>query len=662
MGLVVALMPGCQKKCGPDNCATGCCSSKNECVQATSDAQCGTAGGSCSACTDTEACTDGACVAKVDPNADAGPVDAGPPPCKNDFECGGGKICNLLEGTCVMGQTCSADFQCQSLNSQDRCYRYGQQCTCDTSTAGGGVCRLRKGPCSECQSDLECGSDSIIFGPPDGIGAGRCKALPNDMTGKKYCLYQRVGQCACGTIDDGTGFCKPQSNSCDQVGCNVDKDCSSGSVCSVNRPDAGANSCGGVCVPRCRWDFNIKDTVAPGCPPGNTCWVDSANLNPDSIYYGSGRCKPPCADNTECQLSGGNPFGGTNLKCDSEDLTDGTQSQKRCRANGACMDNAECPELDAGQPYLGYCDRASFVCRLDCRTGTDPISGNVFKDCRSPFSCAADAGLNYCRLETCKEQGGAGIACAQGEYCCGDDKDFDGIGDPCPQMSAQDPAGCYKAPAPPFCTECGVGADLTMQDAQLAADEECANLTMPAYAGCRDGGRSPNCSPLKPRCQAAGQNPNGGADVNVCQWPSVNDVGTVTLRYGPTPKSQIACPTNYSVQFVRPQPNPLGDANNNLVAFCQTNADCSSLPDGGVSDAGVCEPDPTYRLPDGGNALSCRCDAKSGSAQCPNGGVPSFCKDGVTGSRQYCIETALCIPPRGSVYKPVTEWGCGLGQ
>ena len=81
--------------------------------------------------------------------------------------------------------------------------------------AGGGTCRLRKGPCEECIADSECGSDVVIFGPPDGIGAGRCKTLPNDMSGKKYCSYQRVGQCACGTIDDGTGFCRPQSNSCD---------------------------------------------------------------------------------------------------------------------------------------------------------------------------------------------------------------------------------------------------------------------------------------------------------------------------------------------------------------------------------------------------------------------------------------------------------------
>lgn len=663
LGLLVALTPGCQKKCAADTCS-GCCTEKNECIKDNTDSQCGLVGAACSACGTDQVCTSGACVAVVVTTDDAG-VDAGPPPCKNDFECEGGKICDLVNGTCVMGQTCSQDFQCQSLNSEDRCYRYGQQCTCDTSAAGGGTCRLRKGPCEECASDAECGADVVIFGPPDGIGAGRCKALPNDMSGKKYCSYQRVGQCACGTIDDGTGFCRPQSNSCTSVGCNIDKDCPSGAVCSVNRPDAGVGSCGGVCVPRCRWDFDIKENVAPGCPPGTTCWVDSANLNPESIYYGSGRCKPPCNDNTDCQASGNNPFGGTNLKCYGEKLSDGTDAPARCRANGQCMDKVECLpilNLPDDQPYLGYCDRASFVCKADCRTGADVVTGNPFKDCRPPYSCSADGGVNYCRLETCTEQGGAGIACAQGEYCCGDDKNFDGVADPCPPMAEQNAAGCYKAPKPPFCTECGAGNDFSMgvdSMVQAAADAECAALMRASWATCANGSNSPNCSTLKPSCEYAGDK-GMAAGIAVCMMPSVNDVGVVRLRYGDTPKTQIACPTNYSVQFVRPQPNP-----SQGVGYCNTNADCSILLDGGVSDAGVCEPDQLLKQQDGGLLKACRCDAKSGAAQCPNGTAPigevrSFCKDAVTGSRSYCIETAVCTPPRGSVYKPTTEFGCGL--
>jgi hypothetical protein len=79
-----------------------------------------------------------------------------------------------------------------------------------------------------------------------------------------HCRRQRIGACPCGFIDDGTGFCVPQSNSCAVIGCNTDAECSGGSVCSGSRPDAGSGACTGVCVPRCRWDFVRQQLVAPG--------------------------------------------------------------------------------------------------------------------------------------------------------------------------------------------------------------------------------------------------------------------------------------------------------------------------------------------------------------------------------------------------------------
>src|SRR3990167_2378800 len=85
MGLLLALTPGCQKKCAADTC-TGCCTDKNECITANTDSQCGLAGATCSSCPTDQVCTDGACAAVVVVVEDAG-IDAGPPPCKNDFEC-----------------------------------------------------------------------------------------------------------------------------------------------------------------------------------------------------------------------------------------------------------------------------------------------------------------------------------------------------------------------------------------------------------------------------------------------------------------------------------------------------------------------------------------------------------------------------------------------
>ncbi len=686
LGLLIAVTPGCQKKCGPENCA-GCCTDKAECVGATSDAQCGAGGSLCGACSADQACTEGACVTKVVEMPDAGQVCTkndecatgwfcntttgkcaeGEPPCQNDFDCAAGKICDGM-GTCVAGKSCNADFACQELNDpEDRCYRYGIGCVCDLRGDDGGVgtsgtCRVRKSPCTQCESDLECGADPIIFGPPDGIGAGRCRALPGDTSGAKYCRYQIVGQCQCGTINDGQGYCIPQSNSCDSIGCNLDKDCPSGAVCSVNRPDAGANSCGGQCVARCRWDFASKDNVAPGCKPGDVCWVDQKNLDPSSLYYGAGRCKPPCQSTAECGLSAGNPFGGPDLVCEAEKLSDGTDAQPRCRARGDCMDSLECEELPSGQPYLGYCDRGTFECKEDCRPGVDPVTALPYKDCRSPYACTADAGVNFCRLESCVEQGGAAIACAQGEYCCGDDKNFDGVTDACPPLAERNAAGCYKAPKPPFCTVCGVGADLTDPMQAGLADAECLALMPPQWVTCANGAKTPNCSTLRPRCVYAGDKAAQGDGVNVCALPGVNDIGTVSLRYGDTRKDQIACPNNYRSQFIRPQPNP------SMTGYCQTNEDCSPRladgsadPDGG----GICEPDPELRLMDGTLLKACRCEAGTADLNCPNGAYPigplnSFCKAALPGTRSYCIETVVCSGTPNIYYNTTDNFGCGL--
>lgn len=651
MGLVIAVTPGCTKKCGPDNC-TGCCASETECVTSITTAACGQGGSACAVCGVDQLCEGGQCVTPVVDAGmdDAGLVDAGPPPCTNDFDClplQNGSVCDFSTGQCVQGPGCNFDSDCQSLVAEDKCYKYGQQCICDTrdkpqGTSFQGVCRLRKGACEECEINRECGDDSLIFGPPEGIGAGKCAQLMGDMSGKKYCLYQRVGQCACGTIDDGTGYCKPQSNSCDQVGCNVDKDCSSGSVCTVNQPDAGVASCGGICVPRCRWDFLTKQLIAPGCGPGLTCWVDSANLDPTSIYYGSGRCKPPCQNDNDCKAGAGNPFGGDNLKCAGEQLAGGGTSAKRCRANGECMDNNECPELPNDQPYLGYCDRAAFTCETDCRPGQDPVTGLPFKDCRTPYACAVDGGTNYCRLQTCVEQGGAGVACAQGEYCCGEDKNRDGTADPCPPPADRNAAGCYKAPVPPFCTTC-------------MSSDECANPNLPAWLSggnaCANGSKAPSCSPLPPRCMTI---PVGMmAQINVCAPATWNDT---TLDSLGRIKSDLGCPVNYNESYLRIDRAEQSDN------YCETNDDCNV-----GTDAGSCEPDPELRLMDGGLLKSCRCTAGNpgtpARGQCPNdpdAGIISECRTGVAGQRLSCIETVVCTPSAVILTSPTDMYGCGL--
>lgn len=630
LGLLISTTNGCAKKCGPDTCSTGCCSNANECVTATSNSACGSAGASCSSCSGTDFCQQGGCVPlgtlADGGRPDAGEVDAGPAKCMTDFDCralNNGSICDARTGECAVGPGCTADYNCQSLDPANKCYRYGHQCLCDQHDGPAGytgTCRLRKSPCEECTADVECGSDNIVFGPPDGIGRGVCKALPDDTSGKKYCRYVRVGQCACGTVDDGSGFCIPQSHSCSQVGCNADKDCGANSVCTVSNADAGASSCGGVCVPRCRWDFLTQSNVAPGCPQGQTCWVDSANLDPASPYFGSGRCRPACQSESDCAKSASNPFGGSNLTCAAEVVAGGT-SDKRCRAKGQCMDSSECPDLPLDSPYLGYCDRATFACKSDCRTGTDPVTSNPFKDCKYSYSCAANGSVNECKVQSCMQQGGASIACTKGQYCCSEDKNGDGVADPCPPVV--DAVGCYDAPKPPFCVTC-------------KDDTECASPAVPGWLTCKN----PACSPLPNKCYDVGD--GKGGSLKMCVMATFNDN---SFNVNNTPKTALGCPTGYSPNFLATAPNPMD------TDLCQTNDDCNV-----GTDAGRCEKSPALRLPDGGSQKACVCTGGSGTSQCPTG---SQCHTAVKGQPIYCIDSVVCLPG-GLVNKSVDAGGCGL--
>lgn len=678
IGFVGALTPGCQKPC-KDTCKTGCCDAKDKCQEGTAVTACGTGAAMCAACAEGQVCENQACVTPMQMMVDAGPppcsknsdckdsmlgpiceADAGVciAKCKNDIDCAknmNGSICDLMSGVCAparigtrLGQGCQNDAECQeAFDSDDPCYSSGPGCVCNKgdSPAGSnaaGTCRRRLLPCEECKSDDQCGNDGIIFGPPGGIGVGKCTGFMGDTSGKKFCRYAKVGQCPCGTIEDGMGFCAPQSNSCSQVGCNEDKNCPSGSVCTVSQPDAGAGACGGICVPRCRWNFILKELDAPGCKPGEVCWVDSKNLDPNSIFYGQGRCKPPCNDSNDCRQSSMNPFGGMNLTCRTEKANGGGDTPKRCRADGQCMDNAECPEpTNPDNPYLGYCDRATFACEdMTCRTGDDPVSGQPYRDCRSPFACVLEAGAKICKKQTCVEQGGAGNACSTGEYCCGEDKNGDGMADPCPPLAEQNDVGCYRSPEPPFCQTC-------------MSDQDCNNKLLPTWLtganACANGSLSPSCSPLPMKCIVGFANMNG--QLQVCAPATVNDRTPVSAGTSRT-KADRGCPVNYDEVAIRINRGGMGRDS------CATDMDCQA-----GAPMGRCGTDPFQRLQDGGVIKTCLCAAGSRKAQCPNdldAGIESECLDGVAGATSVCIESYVCVFP-GSRYVQPRDGGFGCG-
>lgn len=593
--------------------------------------------------------TDGTCRAKCsEPNGDYCPMlapvggliclaDTGHcvEKCKQDDDCSAiksGTRCDEPTGACITDvHGCGTDTDCNNfVEFDDYCYQFGIQCRCviEPNDAGlNGVCHRRNRSCSECTTDVECGS-AQYFEP---IGA--CKPLQGDSSGKKYCLFQHTGgPCACGYTDNGTGFCAPATGfTCENPGCVADKDCPSGSVCNTQK-------C--TCEPRCRWDFADKKIAAPGCAPNQECWVDNENLDPTSIYYGAGRCKPACNDDTECNVqSPTNPHGGAKLKCAAEQLVGGGLSGKRCRANGDCMDDLECPEQPESSNYYGYCDRGAFQCKTDCRVGNDPVTQKPYDDCRSPYGCAVEGTMNVCKLKTCLEQGGASIACNSGEYCCGDDKNGDNVADPCPPASDRDPAGCYKAQSPPFCVKC-------------ESNDDCKSLQVPSWQNnCPPGVISPSCSPLPVNCYGF-TNPNTMEQIGVCAPATYNDPTRDMFGRGRDTKG---CPATFSAVYSRIRFTQDGDD------YCNTDTDCNQ----GGNDAGRCATDNTIALRDGGHPRACICDVGSTQLQCPvspDGGVFSFCKAGNAGSQQACMETVSCLPGNAYVFRDAGPPfnGCGL--
>ncbi len=402
-----------------------------------------------------------------------------------------------------------------------------------------------------------------------------------------------------------------------------------------------------LCEPRCRWDFEHKVEAAPGCRPGTVCWVDNANLDPNSLFYGAGRCRPACNNNEECTNAVANPFGGSKLKCASEQLSGGGLSLKRCRANGPCMDNLECPDQPQESIYLGYCDRGTFDCKTDCRLGIDPLSGQGYKDCRNGYKCQANGAVNECVRKTCVEEGGARIACTSGEYCCGEDKNNDNVVDPCPPVNQRAENGCYKAPTPPFCFVC-------------TSDADCKNYTAPSWlTPCTNGSKSPSCSPLPSVCQYQGDRAQGVPGVSSCAPSTYNDATQDSFGVG---RDLRGCPAGYAAVGIRPDLAPGNDPD-----YCKSNADCSlgqaTLPDGGFP--GLCQADTSITFQDGGHPLACKCTSPGTASNCPNspdgGGITSVCKYGIA-SPALCLRTVVCQLPPGLAYRDAgpPDYGCGL--
>jgi hypothetical protein len=539
------------------------------------------------------------------------------PRCRIDDDCAvynRGLRCQDATGRCIEARGCSATFNCPppNIDPSDYCSTLsGVGCRCvyeNNDTGEPGVCRRRRGVCDECTDDSQCGNEPSFT--PQGV----CRALQGDSTGKKYCFF-RENICPCGMVTSSEGgYCVPQAGfSCQNVGCQEDHHCPTGSLCTA----AGSGGSCGVCEPRCSWNFGTQSLNAPGCPPGKTCWVDHANLDPASSYFGAGRCRPACGSDEECTGSS-NPFGGPKLACRAENTANGP-SEKRCRPDGECMDSFECPPPEEGSVYLGYCARATFECKTDCRPGIDPVSGTAYADCIGGYKCAAEGGSNLCKQQSCNDLGGARLACVVGQLCCGEDRNRDGTADPCPTAGVE-PNGCFDAPVPPYCITC---------DKQ----EDCASLD------------NWNGSPLPSLCMQGGPRPDGSEGVNICAPSTHNDL---TKNADGVPLAAQGCPKGYTAL--------------RLKVPCEAHADCQK----GHPGVGTCDFDQSETLPDGGHPLRCLCTGTgttNATAQCPQdpgSGQSSVCGYALQGLSSVCLSSVVCYPSGTLIYKPTSERGCGL--
>lgn len=563
--------------------------------------------------------------------------------CDNDTEVNGAIVDGGVPSfTCIQGSPCNSinDSNCQSQDLNDYCLQSmfnSKGCRCVTEVAlpdAGGVCLRKKPACSECTGSPECGDDVAYFDP-----ISVCQPLQGDSSGKKYCLPQTnsAGGCPSGMTPTANGYCAPQSGSCQNVGCFVDTDCPGGLVCNASR---------GLCERRCQWDFKqIPPRTVPECGPSKSCWVDAQNLNPASEYFGAGRCKASCQADSECAYGGTFSNGTQKLKCAGEQTGGGPLSEKRCRPNGQCMADEECPDPGNGTSN-GYCDRATFTCKSDCRTGIDPVTGQPFSpndgkgDCRVAYTCKNQNGVNACVQQTCVEVGSANLACVAGKLCHNEDRNGDGIPETAPANAQKDAIGCYPMPPNLYCVSgAGDGCQTT---------DECAALidTPPA-----PGSLSRNI------CAYAGPRTPGQQDgIYFCALASTNDF---TFDSAGVSKASRYCPANWlpTALEINVTANKLANAKPRWAQFqgnyCDNDDECRR-----GNTTGVCG---TYKTAaDGGITKACLCTAP-GTTDCPvqaDAGVFSFCKQGNAPS--VCVESVVCMPTPGGIYKSIAMGGCAL--
>ncbi len=437
---------GCARgqRCLQGRCAEDVClASENPCGGDRCEMRCVPVRDLCDgvACTDTETCFSGRCVA-----------GCFPAPCEG-VRCPAGQFCDDGTGRCARvtpcPAVCDAGFTCHvrclprspcdgvtcastEVCADGRCVvnpcagvnctagalcvdgRCTPTCGCDPRCDRSPRDRCVTGRCvcnSLCQADTPCGTD-------DGCG-GRCVGpCPNPFATCDPVLFT----CAC------TNRCNPSSRCGDDDGCGgqCDLGCGVGERC-----DLALRRC--ICVTRCPPLEASGDTpcgmpIANGCPGAPSCGVGTGCPPRNRCNLGTRRCEP----STEEMPDGGGGGGGCappRLMC-SEECVDPRTDNDHCGTcgnvcpagtncvGGVCtcpaplsLCGARCVNLASDNAHCGACNTPC-PARTDCQGGV----------CRCIPACTVNPLTVTCGVDipnACPggPPCGVGRVCAEGEVC-----------------------------------------------------------------------------------------------------------------------------------------------------------------------------------------------------------------------------------------------------
>jgi Cys-rich repeat protein len=182
----------------------------------------------------------------------------------SDAECGGGKICDTINGLCVA--------KLAECNTDQRC---GPACDDCSKTDGRPFC-LDGQVCVACRADTDCKAGSYCI-------SGECAACATD----RHCGPH------CGSCGGDTPFCLSDGSAAHAacVRCRADADCVGGTcdktahTCSANCPSmscGGGFFCDGARCVACYADTH--------CPCGGSCDLPSGTCT--AACFDSGDCLP----------------------------------------------------------------------------------------------------------------------------------------------------------------------------------------------------------------------------------------------------------------------------------------------------------------------------------------------------------------------------------